>query len=73
MSTWIWSGYTALYAGTVLFAVVLVPLLAWQHRRYGGLSPARLLGSAALTVYVVAVVTYTWLPLPPRTEAWCAD
>lgn len=73
MSTWIWSGYTAAYLGSVLFLLVLAPLLAWQHRRYGRLSPARLLGSAAVTVYVVALVTYTWLPLPERNEQWCAQ
>lgn len=73
MTTWIWSGYAALYIGGVLFALLLVPLLAVQHRRFGRLSPARLLGSGAATVYLVALVTYTWLPLPPRSEAWCAQ
>lgn len=73
MSTWIWSGYAALYIGGVLVALLLVPLLVVQHRRYGRLSPARLVGSALVTVYLVALVTYTWLPLPPRSEAWCAQ
>ena len=72
MSTWIWSGETALVAGGLLFAFLLVPLLAWQHRRFGSINPARLLGSAGVTLYLVGVATYTWLPLPPRTDAWCA-
>lgn len=72
MSQWIWSGRVAALAGAGLFLLVFIPLLVWQQRRYGQLSPARMLGTAGVTVYLVAIVTYTWLPLPPRTVGWCS-
>lgn len=30
-----------------------------------------MLGAAATAIYVTAIATYTWLPLPPRSAAWC--
>lgn len=56
----------------MLFAFLLVPILVAQYRRFGALSLARLLGAAAASVYVVALVAYTLLPLPPVAEV-CAD
>ncbi len=72
MSVWIWSGRTALIAGSLLFAGILIPLLAWQSRRYGRLDARRMAGSAAVSLYLTALVTYTWLPLPERSAAYCA-
>lgn len=72
MSVWIWSGRTALVVGSLLFAGILIPLLAWQSRRYGRLDARRMAGSAAVSLYLTALVTYTWLPLPERSAAYCA-
>lgn len=72
MSNWIWSAETALVFGTLAFIVIFVPALAWQYRRFGALSFRRLIGTALLTMYAVALITYTWLPLPPRSAEWCA-
>lgn len=59
--------------GVLLFLLLLVPAVLWQYQRFGRLSPARLLGAAALAVYGVALVAYTLLPLPSGDlAAWCA-
>lgn len=71
MSTWIWSGRTALVWGTVAFLVLLLPAVVWQYRRFGEWNLKRLVGTAATCLYGTALVTYTWLPLPPRDPAWC--
>lgn len=64
MGEWTWQAQFGLIGGGILFWVVLVPLLVLQVRRYGGLSFRRLLGAAAVSVYAVALVAYTLLPLP---------
>lgn len=72
MSHWIWSAQTAVLFGALAFVVIFIPALAWQYRRFGALSFGRLVGTALLTLYAVALITYTWLPLPPRSADWCA-
>jgi glycopeptide antibiotics resistance protein len=60
--------------GVVVFVMFLLPIVVWQYRRYGRLSWLRLLGSAAVAVYGVALVAYTLLPLPSGDLAqWCAQ
>jgi len=61
----------AIVGGIFLFAVILVPVLIIQSRRYGRLSAARLLGAAALSVYGVALVAYTLFPIPADTAKVC--
>ena len=74
MSIWTWPAYVGVIGGTVVFLAILLPLVAWQYRRYGRLSWLRLLGSAAVAVYGVALVAYTLLPLPSGDLAqWCAQ
>ena len=62
----------ALLGGSLLFLAVLVPILAWQSRRYGRISLLRLLGAGACSIYAVALLAYTLLPLPVEV-AHCAD
>lgn len=57
----------AVGGGLALFVVLLVPVLVLQYRRYGRLSPRRVLAVSAVCVYAVAVVAYTFLPLPDST------
>ena len=64
IETWTWQIPFALVGGTVVFLGVLVPALLVQYSAYGRLSLTRLLGTAALSVYGVALVAYTLLPLP---------
>lgn len=73
MHTWIAQGQLALINGVLVFLVTLIPTLLWQYRRYGTVSGLRFLGATALGVYVAGLLTYTWLPLPVRSEQWCAS
>lgn len=57
----------AVVGGLLLFAVLLVPVLVVQYRRFGRLSPRRVLAVSAVCVYGVALVAYTFLPLPDST------
>lgn len=64
MAGWTWQAWFGLIVGGLIFASVLVPILLVQVRRYGALSFRRLLGAAAVSVYAVALVAYTLLPMP---------
>jgi len=64
MTGWTWQAWFGLIGGSLVFFAVLGPMLLIQMRRYGTLSFARLLGAAATSVYAVALVAYTLLPLP---------
>lgn len=70
---WTWPAYVGIFGGAVLFAVFFLPIALVQSRRYGRLSGRRLLVSAALAVYGVALVAYTLLPLPSGAAGWCAQ
>ncbi|MFF3063824.1 VanZ family protein [Oerskovia sp. NPDC057915] len=74
MSRWTWPAYVGVIGGVVVFVMFLLPVVVWQYRRYGRLSGLRLLGSAAVAVYGVALVAYTLLPLPSGDLAqWCTQ
>lgn len=72
MHQWIWSARAGIILGCIVFLLAFIPLLIWQYRRYGRWSAMRMLGAAATSIYVAAIATYTWMPLPPRTPEWCA-
>lgn len=72
MRNWVWAGQIAVVFGAVFFAVLFVPILIWQIRRYGRLSGRRLIGAALVCLYITALASYTWLPLPADAAAWCA-
>lgn len=55
--------------GTGCFLAILVPLLIAQYWRYGRLSPTRLLGTAAVSVYLCSLIAFTLFPLPTVAEA----
>ncbi|MCO5216892.1 MAG: VanZ family protein [Thermomicrobiales bacterium] len=71
MHQWVWSAQAGIVLGTATFLMAFVPLLIWQYRHYGRWSMSRMLGAAATAIYFTAIATYTWLPLPPRSVAWC--
>ncbi|WP_165570399.1 VanZ family protein [Aeromicrobium sp. IC_218] len=74
IDAWTWPAWVGVLLGSLLFVGVLVPVLVLQSRRYGGLSLPRLLGAAALAVYLVTLAAYTLLPLPSGDlDAWCAE
>jgi glycopeptide antibiotics resistance protein len=64
MSGWTWQAWVGLVGGTLIFFAVLGPILLVQLRRYGQMSLPRVIGAAAVSVYAVALVAYTLLPLP---------
>lgn len=69
---WTWPAYVGVLGGTLVFFAFFVPILLVQSRRYGRLSLVRLAVAAALSIYGVALVAYTLLPLPADAAAWCA-
>ncbi|WP_219108036.1 VanZ family protein [Austwickia sp. TVS 96-490-7B] len=71
MSHALWSGQAAVEIGVVVFFLAFLPIVVWQHRRYGDWNRRRLLGAALVSVYAASLATYTLLPLPDVTEAWC--
>lgn len=71
MTDWVDNGILAAILGSLIFALGFLPGLAWQYRHFGRLSPARLIGLAAVCLYGTALATYTMLPLPDRSQAWC--
>jgi glycopeptide antibiotics resistance protein len=72
-SPWVYSGGVAVVAGAAAFVVLFAPLLAWQYRRYGAPSLARIVGFAGLSLYGAALVSYTWLPLPVGRDDLCTE
>lgn len=71
MDPWEWPAYVGIVVGLALFLVFLLPILVLQYRRYGGIDGRRLVGACGLSIYGVALVAYTLLPAPARSEAWC--
>ncbi|WP_019145350.1 VanZ family protein [Aeromicrobium massiliense] len=71
---WTWPAWIGVVLGSGAFLALLVPILVVQVRRYGRLSLLRLLGSAALVVYLLTLAAYTLLPLPSGDlTQWCAE
>ena len=68
---WAVSGEVALVLGLLLFAALWLPIVVWQYRRYGATNLRRLLGAAAVSVYGMALISYTLLPLPASDAAAC--
>lgn len=71
MSEWTWPAYVGLFGGLGVFLVGFLPLLALQYRHYGRFTIGRMLGAAAVSVYLVALAAYTLLPLPSTYDGWC--
>ncbi|WP_258723461.1 VanZ family protein [Cellulomonas sp. NS3] len=72
MDVWVWPAYFGVLVGVLTFALLLVPILAYQYRRYGQFSVRRVVGAAAVGVYGTALFAYTLLPLPASRGDWCA-
>lgn len=72
MNSWVENGAIAVLVGGFFFFASFLPGLVWQYRRYGAFSFTRMIGLAAVCLYGTALVAYTLLPLPERSEAWCA-
>jgi glycopeptide antibiotics resistance protein len=71
MGVWTWSAEIGILFGVGLFAVVFFPIVAVQYRLYGRFTGLRLLGAAAVSVYLTTLAAYTLVPLPTSTEKVC--
>ncbi|MEB4615251.1 VanZ family protein [Leucobacter sp. M11] len=66
------SGLLAVFGGGVASVLLFVPIVAISYRRRGRAGFWWLVGWVAMLVYVVALWTYTLLPLPASEEFRCA-
>jgi glycopeptide antibiotics resistance protein len=62
----------AVVLGTLLSAILIVPLIAVQYRSWGTLSLSRLFLILAFMVYLIAIPMYTLLPIGIDVAAVCA-
>src|SRR5699024_7042940 len=73
VDVWIWPAYVGVLCGGTRSADGCVPTWSGQASRYGAPSLRRLIGTAAVAVYGVALVAYALLPLPSGDLVqWCA-
>jgi glycopeptide antibiotics resistance protein len=72
MGEWQRQAIIGVLGGGGAFVAVFLPIVVLQFRRYGRTSIPRLIGAAAVSVYAVALVAYTFLPLPDPQSACSA-
>ncbi|MGJ0184976.1 VanZ family protein [Corynebacterium glyciniphilum] len=58
--------------GLMVTAVLFLPLVVWQYRRYGRFDASRMLWTSAGFIYASAIVAFTVFPLPEFTPGFCA-
>lgn len=61
----------SILVGLVVSAVLFLPLVVWQYRRYGRFDALRMLWTAAGFIYASAIVAFTVFPLPEFTPGYC--
>jgi glycopeptide antibiotics resistance protein len=71
MSTWTWSAEIGVLFGVVAFSLIFFPVVALQYRRFGRFTALRLLGAAAVSIYLTTLAAYTLLPLPSSQGREC--
>ncbi|MEX3510940.1 VanZ family protein [Kocuria carniphila] len=62
----------SILVGLAVSAVLFLPLVVWQYRRYGRFDGLRMLWTAAGFVYASAIAAFTVFPLPDFTPGYCA-
>ena len=72
MGEWQRQAIIGILGGGGAFVAVFLPIVALQFRRYGRISVRRLIGAAAVSIYAVALLAYTFLPLPDPETACMA-
>lgn len=72
MSTTLFPAWAAVVFAVIASGLLLVPFAAVQYRRRGGLTVALVVIDFAILVYLLALATYTLLPLPARDAASCS-
>lgn len=61
----------SILVGLAVSAVLFLPLVVWQYRRYGRFDALRMLWTAAGFIYASAIVAFTVFPLPEFTPGYC--
>lgn len=61
----------SILVGLTVSAVLFLPLVVWQYRRYGRFDGLRMLWTAAGFIYASAIVAFTVFPLPDFTPDYC--
>lgn len=61
----------SILVGLIVSAVLFLPLVVWQYRRYGRFDGLRMLWTAAGFIYASAIVAFTVFPLPDFTPGYC--
>ncbi|MDN5724609.1 MAG: VanZ family protein [Propionibacteriales bacterium] len=61
----------SILVGLSVSAVLFLPLVVWQYRRYGRFDALRMLWTAAGFIYASAIVAFTVFPLPEFTPGYC--
>lgn len=61
----------SILVGLAITAVVFLPLVVWQYRKWGRFDTGRMLWTAAGYVYVSALVAFTMFPLPDFSAEFC--
>ncbi|MGH3862558.1 VanZ family protein [Actinokineospora sp.] len=67
------SAILAFLGGTVLALLLVLPYVGWSYRRRGEFGLGHAILAFGLLVYALALWTYTLLPVPDTTPAWCAE
>ncbi|ONI83092.1 hypothetical protein ALI144C_18290 [Actinosynnema sp. ALI-1.44] len=62
----------AIVGGCFLAVLLSLPFVVVSYRRRGELGFGRILLAVGFVIYALAIATYTLLPLPELTDAWCA-
>lgn len=70
IDAWTWPAFVGVLFGVLAFAALIVPILVWESRSHGQIRFIRLIGAAMVSVYGVALIAYTLLPIP--TQEWCS-
>lgn len=58
--------------GLAISAVLFLPLVVWQYRRFGRFDGVRLLWIAAGYIYASSIVAFTVFPMPDFSDGYCA-
>lgn len=66
------SALVAFASGFALAFLLVVPYIAWSYRRRGELGVGHAVLALAFLVYLMSLWTYTLLPVPDSSGAWCA-
>lgn len=64
--------FASILVGLTVSAVLFLPLVVWQYRRYGRFDVLRMIWTTAGFIYATALVAFTVFPLPEFTAGYCA-